>query len=598
MEEWKKYKIIAEIIFSFSITLANGNELGISNVFQSIPISLDTSVTQEVSTEIPLSLPSFLMSQELIMFPLTSCPQEETTIPYVELNENLEKLVSTIKEIKSKGIFFEENNVKLLTIPIYIERYHGDGLKVIVGNNNGCNLKFIIKRDGIYDVKGEYRGPFIYFQWLGKDYIINVKELDKGFTLRISPKNESIEEVIGEKEFYFCDTLGKLKIGYLYGAPVVEMSFQNFNYGHWDLSYNNQEVAMGLNVVIGQEKNNIKIDIETMEIKKNAITGEGSFTFKSGKNTFILNYKFYPESQYVEFSQDKNWEKKIDEFITELAYSFRETLLEEFARGEIHYVPPLEELKKYFYHLIGDDRIELMELIEEVDTKRYGISIPTSIEFSYQGNPHPRMKGNFPLVIGNIGASWDVSEQGSELAFLMKLPKLEKDIFKIGIKSEAEEFSYLFLDSDTVHHVLWGIEVSPQGKIKSIQFNVSNLELKFKEKGFSFGSSDELYIGSLVDYVFSQHDFHWYLEYFNDSVNGTITVPFRFSTGNKGSLTFGWNGERFNFGFQLPFMFGGNLKYNDGKLSYSLNNKSMKLNLELEQNKWKLKFESPPERKK
>ncbi len=598
MEEWKKYKITAGIIFFFFIFPTYSEELGISDIFQSIPISLDASVAQETITEIPLSLPSLSMSQQSIMIPLTSSRQEGTVISGVERYENLERLVSIIKEIKNKGIFFEDSHVKLLAIPIYIEKYAGDGLKIIVGDNNDCNLKFIIKRDGIYDVEGEYRGPFISLQWLGKDYIINVKERDKGFTFRISPKNESIEEVVGEKEFYFCNTLGKLKIGYIYGDPVIEMHFQNFNYGHWDLSYDNQEVAMGLNVVIGQEENNIKVDIETMEIKENAITGEGSFTFKRGKNTFILNYKFYPESQYVEFSQNKNWEKKIDEFITELACSFRETLLEEFARGEIHYVPPLEELKKYFYHLIGDDRVELMELIEEVNAKRYGISIPTSIEFSYQCDSHPKMKGNFPLVIGNIGASWDVSEQEGELDFLMRLPNLGKDIFKIGIKNEAEEFSYLFFASDTVHHVLWGIEISPQGKIKSVQFNVSNLELKFKEKGFSFGSSDKLYIGSLIDYVFSQHDFHWHLEYFDDSVNGNITIPLRFSTGKKGSLMFGWNGERFDFGFQLPFIFGGELKYNDGKLSYSLNNKSVKLSLELEQDKWKLKFESPPERKK
>jgi hypothetical protein len=321
------------------------------------------------------------------------------------------------------------------------------------------------------------------------------------------------------------------------------------------------------------------------------MSGEGNLTFDRDGRVVVISYRL-GENPCLEIAQDKSLDKVIDEFLTEMA----EIIFRSESGGcPDAEVPPelIEEVKLYFYRLFGDDRLELVKLIEDINERRQGLIIPSNLRIYMEFSPHGDGEFVFPVIPGVYALRWLHHDGKNEVSFLSALSS-GKNV-EIGYRQEG---NFIFKIADFQTRSLLGFEFTPSG-IESFNWNLRNLEGKFYRTGFSFGSS-ELYLGSLWDLLQREPDaISWQLGY--NSGNGwrlNFKLPLDDFLHRNSYLSLGWRDGRISFGFKLPFIYDGILEVDSQSFKYTLRNKDIRLEIKGGSGRLEMEFQIPPPQEK
>jgi|GEM_PF-4235529 len=487
--------------------------------------------------------------------------------------------------------FEKKDFYPLFNIPIYIEKIGEGSFYITLGDKAGKNICFTIKPEGIYNWNGEFEGSSLKINWFDKDYYISLSGLEGIITFKLTPLGFSNFTAEYKREFYSAGYSGELRVGFDGASPYLEINLKDPSDSEFSGEINEGSMQLAMNINIGKRDELFTISVEEVKIEEDKISGKGSITFDNGGEKIILAYKLDPKNSYLELTQSKDWDEIIDDFINELAEAFVAMNYEKYGT----YIS-LEEMKKYFYHLLGKDRLELIKLIEEVNRQRQGLVVPYSISLVFNFSSPLSMETIIPIIPGKLALHLGTEMGNKDLSFLWSP---QKDLtFEIGGEEiYAGDLLYLFRVADLEKHIMVGIEFCDD--IESLSWNVNDLEFKFTPHGFSIGTSESLYIGSLMDYILSRDkNTSWRINYSSlNSWDFSFKIPLRIMGESKSFFLFKINKGEVDLGFRIPFVYGGMLEINKDGFEYILSREDIKLNFSGKNGTLKLELAIPPKDK-
>ena len=351
-------------------------------------------------------------------------------------------------------------------------------VKLVLGDENFSTLSFILKPDGIYDLGGSFKGYNLEFKWRGNNYTLSVLEEEGRLKIDITPHSCSPFTVSYSKDFLLGGYPGEIKIGLKNGLPVFQIELDGEKEEEeqesevLDAKINPEGVSVAMNVRIGNsQEEEVEIKVDSLSMEESEVKGEGTLTFRSDNRVAAISYNL-GESPWVEIAQNKSLDEIIDGFITEVA--------EMIFKAESNWCPDTEvpqeliqEIKMYLYRLFGDDKLELVKLIEEVNAKRRGLIIPLNMRVYLDFSSQKDAEFVLPIIPGMYAVRLLRQEGENEFSFLSALRDGRN--VELGYK---EGGLFLFKMADSFNHTLIGFEFTLSG-IESFCWNVRDLEGRF-----------------------------------------------------------------------------------------------------------------------